>query len=93
VGTQDDAAATEGDALLLQHDPLRQHARYPRPKADPALGVDDAVPGQVRRAPLERPTHRARRAGPAEQRRDLPVGRDLPARDLPDEAVDRAPEG
>jgi hypothetical protein len=92
VGAKDHATPAEGDTLLLQEDPLRQHAGGARPPADPAARVHHAVPRQVARTPPERPAHRARSAGPPEERRELTVRGHAPARDLPDEAVHRAPE-
>jgi hypothetical protein len=92
VGAQDHAAPAEGDALLLQQDSLRQHAGDARPRADPAARVHHPVPRQVARALVEHAAHRARRARPTDERRELAVRGHAAARDLPDEAEHRAPE-
>jgi hypothetical protein len=93
MDAQRDAAPAEGDPLLLQQDPLRQHAGDARPRADPALRVHHPMPRKIRGAAPHRPADGARRAGPPEERRELAVRGHAPARNLPDEPVDRAPEG
>ncbi len=59
------------------------------PQADPALRVDDAMPGNIVVACAHRPADGARgRRWRAQRPRDLPVRGDAPARDFPNERVD-----
>src|SRR6266850_1698837 len=81
---QDDPAAPEDDALLLQPDPLGHHPRHPRATADAALRVDDAMPRNAV-GPAHHPPHRARGARLSDERRQLTVGRDTAPRDSRDE--------
>jgi len=88
---QDDPAAPEDDAFLLQTDPLRHHARHARATADAALRVDDTVPRDTVGA-AQRLAHRPRRARLSEERRELSVRRDPAAWDPRDQREHGHPE-
>src|SRR5439155_26500370 len=81
---ENDPSAPEDDALLLEPDALRHHARHPGATADAALRVDDAVPGHAVGVAHHAP-HRARGARLADECRELAVGRDAAPRNLRDE--------
>src|SRR6185436_16353684 len=75
-----DAAPAKDDALLLEQDPLRHHARRPGAAADAALGVDHAMPGHAVVRAAKRLPDLPRRARAAGQRGELAVGGDTPSR-------------
>src|SRR5215470_7836131 len=72
----DDAAPAEDDSLLLEPDPLRQHAGRPGAAADAPLRVDHSMPGHAIVRAAERLTDLPGRARSAGQRRELAVGGD-----------------
>ena len=73
-----DAAPTEDDALLLEPDPLRHHARRPGAAADASLRVDDPMPGNTVVRAAEGLADLPGRARAAEHRRELAVGGNTP---------------
>src|SRR3990170_8992561 len=93
MARQGHAPASQSHTFLLEQDTLGQHASDGRPEADPAPGIDDAMPRQSRRAAAQRQADHARMARPAEPARDLAVGRDPPPRDPADQAPGPPAEG
>src|SRR5262245_22440906 len=73
---QHGATAPEDNALLLEPDPLRQHARCARPTADAARRIDDAMPRDALVHLAQRLSHLTRRARASEERGELTVGGD-----------------
>lgn len=63
-----------------------------RSHADPALRVDDAMPGDIVVACAHRPADRSRSTWRAERPRDLPIRGDSPARNFAHERVDAGEE-
>jgi hypothetical protein len=92
VPVQDDPAAVESHALLLEQDALREHAGGAAALADAAPRVHDPVPRQARRAGAHDGPDGARGERSLEERRQLPVGRHSSARDALDEPLDRRGE-
>lgn len=84
-----DAAVHERDTFVLEPRPLRVEVRRRAP-----LAIDYPV---ARDAPVgargERPADLARAARGTQERRELSVGRDPPARDASDEGVDEGVPG
>src|SRR5262245_702638 len=92
IAGQPYASAPERNALGLQTQALREHAADPGPRADPALRVDHAVPGESGRTLAHGPAHGARRARLTQRHRDLAVRHHAPARNAIDESPYRSGE-
>ena len=92
----DFAGATETNAFGLEEFALHVRAEDVAPIADPACRIDHALPWddavQRGRKHPQRLSNRTGRARMTQDRGDLPVRRDLPARYLPDDAVDEPME-
>jgi hypothetical protein len=86
----DAAAGGEDDPLLEQEQPLQLLPAGRGARADPALGVDDAVPGHLGGLGqgVQRVAHLARVPGQPGELGDLAVGGDAALGDRADDAPD-----
>src|SRR5215470_8364107 len=88
VALENDAPASQRDALLLEADTLCQHPGFAAPAADPALRIDHAMPRHIVGTAAHRAADGAGGSRGPHACRHLAVGHDGALRDAPHEAID-----